>query len=42
MDLGELKDDEGLTLLHWAADRGQVPEIKTGGSNDLLRSPISY
>lgn len=24
VDLGQLKDDEGLTLLHWAADRGQV------------------
>ena len=24
VDLGQLKDDDGLTLLHWAADRGQV------------------
>jgi len=24
VELSELKDDEGLTLLHWAADRGQV------------------
>lgn len=35
VELAELKDEEGLTLLHWAADRGQADMAELLLSRDL-------